>query len=87
MMGKYLLVFFVSASFGALVTNVDETDVFQKGYTKGRESVLNSNVHLGGGNSPCSLLIPVSVLVEMVNTGVLDWHQACLAALKGKNDG
>jgi hypothetical protein len=49
----------------------------QTAWQEGRESILNSTVTVGGDDTPCSVTIPLSVLAEMVNVGVMDWHRAC----------
>ena len=47
-------------------------------YQKGRESVLSYEVVVGGDPiAPCAVKIPLSVLAEMVNSGVMLWHERC----------
>jgi len=61
----------------ASVFEFNELVVAQKGYTEGRESVLNETVKLGEPGMPCSLEIPMGALVSMVNAGVIRWHMLC----------
>jgi len=58
------------------------TIVFERGVV--RQSVLGEVVTLHGPE-PCTITIPVSALVELVTTGMLDWHTACMDTLKGQN--
>jgi len=57
------------------------TIVFERGSV--RQGVLGE-VTLQGPE-PCTITIPVSALVELVETGMLDWHTACMDTLKGQN--
>ncbi len=52
----------------------------QDAWREGREDVLNSTVTVGVEDAPCAASIPLSVLAEMVNAGVMDWHRACKGA-------
>ena len=54
----------------------------QAAYTEGRNSVLNSTVTVGGHDTPdnrCAVEIPLSALADMVNAGVIRWHEICEA--------
>ena len=50
---------------------------YQEAWQEGRKDVLNSTVTVGGEDTPCAASIPLSVLAEMVNAGVMDWHRVC----------
>ena len=55
----------------------------QISYTEGRNSVLNETVTLSGKvSTPCDLEIPVVVLAEMVEAGVLRWHEFCVKSVQ-----
>ena len=47
-------------------------------YQTGAQSVLERRVTVGGDPvSPCAIEIPLHVLVDMVNSGVMLWHEHC----------
>lgn len=75
--GEVAIVFVVGMFAGGLIgysmTAVDA----QGAYQEGRQSVLDRVVTVGDASSPCTLKIPLSVLADMVNSGVMLWHERC----------
>lgn len=83
---KWFIIFGLGTLFGIFISWADELGSVQKGYTMGRESVLNSVVVVGDEDSPCAVKITLSALEAMVNTGILDWHKACNESFSGQED-
>lgn len=70
----FLFGFFLGGSIMYVADFIDS----QQSYTEGRLSILNTMVKIGeDSGSPCDIEIPVRVLTEMVNAGVMKWHEAC----------
>jgi hypothetical protein len=75
---------FVGSVLTGISIGTSKVLVEQKGYIEGRNSVLNRLVSVGDENSPCSVQVPLPVLAEMVDAGLMRWHEVCV---KGKDYG
>ena len=76
--------YFLCGIFGFLLGIVlvapDRVSLIQKSYTEGRESVLSSVVYIKGEvEGRCAIELPLKALAEMVNIGVIEWHNLCEA--------
>jgi hypothetical protein len=87
-MGKILvpLIFYMLGVLTAVSWfGVDRMLVSQQAFDDGKARALSRPVTLKGPE-PCNISIPLSALVDLVNTGILDWHEACVAATGGKDE-
>ena len=67
----------VGFGVGVYASYIDRLVHVQNGFTDGRQSVLNSAVTVGDKTSKCAVEIRLSVLADMVDVGVMDWHELC----------
>lgn len=73
-----LAIAFVGALTGGLAVYSAQLISVQDAYQEGRQSVLQRVVTVGGDPvSPCAIEIPLHVLADMVNSGVMLWHERC----------
>jgi hypothetical protein len=82
---KAMVLIGIGFAIGALVFGFSRMVVLQEGFSQGRSNALSRPVTLKGPE-PCNISIPLSALVDLVNTGILDWHEACVAATGGKDE-
>ena len=57
--------------------------VSQEAFADGKKAALSRIVTLDGPE-PCNINVPLSALADLANTGMLDWHKACVDAASGQ---
>lgn len=77
-MGNFIGGFILGIFVGGVLMHSVEIIRVEDVYQEGRQSVLERKVTVGGDTTGvCAVEIPLGVLADMVNSGVMTWHDHC----------